>query len=345
MIFYSDNAVMRQSAIYAGFILFVVLFAQGCALYKGDDRVHRDKFHVDEFPDFASVIVRPGDTLPSLAKRYLDDPDKGWVIADFNDITAVTAGQEIIIPLEPFAMANLSPQGYQTVPVLSYHNFSETKQNLMMVKKRDFEQQMKFLKDNGYTVITLDDLFDFLEYRDPLPRKSVVITIDDGWQGVYDVAYPILKKYNFPATLFVYTDLINGSRKTLDWNQVAELYKNGIDIQCHTISHRNLNKIKENESFQDYVKEIEGEISESARVIKKKINKDVKYLAYPYGDTNNLVIAFLKKNGFRGAFTVKRDSNPFFMNHFTLNRRMIYGDFDLRDFKKNLKNYSNKALH
>ncbi|MCK5232787.1 MAG: hypothetical protein KAR13_21110, partial [Desulfobulbaceae bacterium] len=67
--------------------------------------------------------------------------------------------------------------------------------------------------------------------------------------------------------------------------------------------------------------------------------------AYPYGDTNNLVIAFLKKNGFRGAFTVKRDSNPFFMNHFTLNRRMIYGDFDLRDFKKNLKNYSNKALH
>ena len=173
----------------------------------------------------------------------------------------------------------------------------------------------------------------------------MVITIDDGWQGAYDIAYPILKKYNFPATLFVYTDLINGSRKTLDWNQVAELYKNGIDIQCHTISHRNLNKIKKNESFQDYVKEIEGEISESARIIKKKINKDVKYLAYPYGDTNNLVIAFLKKNGFRGAFTVKRDSNPFFMNHFTLNRRMIYGDFDLRDFKKNLKNYSNKALH
>jgi len=310
MIFSSDNSVMRQSAIYTGF-----------------------------------MIVRPGDTLPSLAKRYLDDPDKGWVIADFNDITAVTAGQEIIIPLEPFAMANLSRQGYQTVPVLSYHNFSETKQNLMMVKKRDFERQMKFLKDNGYTVITLDDLFDFLEYRKPLPIKSVVITIDDGWQGVYDIAYPILKKYNFPATLFVYTDLINGSRKTLDWNQVAELYKNGIDIQCHTISHRNLNKIKKNESFQDYVKEIEGEISKSARIIKKKINKNVKYLAYPYGDTNNLVIAFLKQNGFRGAFTVKRDSNPFFMNHFTLNRRMIYGDFDLRDFKKNLKNYSNKALH
>ncbi|MEA3548049.1 MAG: polysaccharide deacetylase family protein [Thermodesulfobacteriota bacterium] len=330
--------VTRQSAFYTGFILFVIVFAQGCALYRGD------RVHSDEFPDFARVIVRLGDTLPSLARRYLDDPGKSWVIADFNNVSAITTGQELIIPLEPFTKGDLSRLGYQEVPVLSYHNFSESKQNLMMVRRRDFERQMKFLKDNAYTVITLDDLFDFLEYREALPRKAVVITIDDGWQGVYDIAYPVLKKYNFPATLFVYTDLISGSRKTLDWNQVAELDKNGIDIQCHTISHRNLNKIKGNESFQNYVREIEREISESTRIIKKKIGKDVKYLAYPYGDTNNLVIAFLKKNGFRGAFTVKRASNPFFVNHFTLNRRMIYGDFDLRDFKRNLKIYSRKAL-
>ena len=215
----------------------------------------------------------------------------------------------------------------------------------MMVTRRDFEQQMQFLSDNGYTVISLDELFDFLDYKEALPEKAVVITIDDGWQGVYTVAYPVLQRFGYPATLFVYTDLINGNRKTLSWQQVAELEKGGIDIQGHTKTHRNLNKIKSAESFQQYAGEIEKEISASTRTIKEKIGKDVTYLAYPYGDTNNIVVAYLQKKGYRGAFTVKRDSNPFFANRFTLNRRMIYGDFDLQKFKRNLKISASKALH
>ncbi len=321
-------------------IILVILMFQGCALQRGSHQVVRSK----EFPDFVSVVVKPGETLSSLAAKHLNDPNKSWVIADFNNVTSVSAGNEIIIPLEPFAQADLSRQGYQTVPVLTYHNFSKTKENLMMVTKEKFEQQMRYLRDNGYIVISLNDFFDFLEYRKPLPRKAVVITIDDGWQGVYTIAYPILKKYGYPATLFVYTDLINGNRKTLNWAQVAELDKNGIDIQGHTKTHRNFNKIKDKDSLEQYTREVESEITESTRTIKKKLGKDVKYLAYPYGETNSLIIAFLKQNGYRGALTVKRDANPFFMNHYTLNRSMIYGDFDLRDFRKNLKIYSSKAL-
>lgn len=323
--------------------VLVIIFLQGCAVQRG---VYQGKVRSNEFPDFVTVIVQPGETLSSLAAKYLDDPEKSWMIADFNEITSVSAGNEIIIPLEPFGnRAYLSQQGYQTVPVLTYHNFSEAKENLMMVTKDNFEQQMRYLKDNGYTVITLDELFDFLEYRKQLPKKAVVITIDDGWQGVYTIAYPILKKYNYPSTLFVYTDLINGNRKTLDWDQVAELDNEGIDIQCHTKTHRNFNKIQDKESLQQYVREVEEEIVKSTRTIKEKLNKQVKYLAYPYGETNNLVIAFLQRNGYRGAFTVKRYSNPFFTDHYTLNRSMIYGDFDLNDFKRNLSVYSNKALN
>jgi peptidoglycan/xylan/chitin deacetylase (PgdA/CDA1 family) len=313
-------------------IIFVMLLFQGCA-QRGAS------------PDFIPVIVKPGETLSSLAKKYLDDPDKSWVIADFNDVTSVSAGQEIIIPLEPFGKGGLSSQGYQTVPILAYHNFSATNEDLMMVRKNKFEQQMGYLKKNGYTVITLDELFDFLEYRTQLPRKAVVLTFDDGWKGVYTIAFPILKKYDFPATLFVYTDLINGNKKTLSWAQVAELDRGGVDIQCHTKTHRNLNTIEDNESLENYVRDVKNEITESARIIKGKLNKEVKYLAYPYGDTNNLVVAFLKQKGYRGAFTVKRDANPFFMDHYSLNRSMIYGDFDLNDFKKNLRIYSRKALN
>lgn len=215
----------------------------------------------------------------------------------------------------------------------------------MMVKKETFEQQMRYLKENHYSVITLNEFFDFLEFRRQIPKKSVVITFDDGWQGVYSIAYPILKKYGFPATLFVYTDLINGNRKTLSWTEVAELDKAGVDVQCHTKTHRNLIKIQDQESLEMYVSDIKNEISQSSRIIREKLNKDVKYLAYPYGDTNNLVIAFLKQAGYRGAFTVKRQANPFFTDHFTLNRSMIYGDFGLNDFKRNLTLYSSEALN
>jgi peptidoglycan/xylan/chitin deacetylase (PgdA/CDA1 family) len=322
-------------------LLFAVLLCQGCA--KGPTRVvHLPR--PEGAPRFIPVIVQSGDSLPSLAAKYLGAADKSWVIADFNEVTDIRPGQELIIPLEPVAKARLSRQGYQTVPVLTYHNFSETKQGLMMVRRGDFDAQMKYLKDNGYTPITLDALFAFLQYRQEIPEKSVVITIDDGWRGVYDIAYPILKKYGFPATLFIYTDLINGGRKALDWDQVAELDKAGLDVQCHTKTHRNLNRVAGNESLQHYAAEIEQEITACADTVLSKLHKQVKYLAYPYGETNNLIIAFLEKNGFQGAFTVKRDSNPFFMDRYALNRRMIYGDFTLETFRKNLETSGSEAL-
>lgn len=330
----------RANILFCNAILLVLLSClQGCAVKHEAGQVHSG-----DLPDFVRVVAGSGDTLPLLASRYLDDPQKSWVIAEFNDVTDIHAGQELIIPLEPFNKGALSLQGYQTVPVLCYHNFSENKKNLMMVTRHDFEQQMKFLSNNGYTVISLDEFFDFLDYKVALPEKAVVITIDDGWQGVYTIAYPVLQRYGFPATLFVYTDLINGNRKTLNWQQVAELENGGIDIQCHTKTHRNLNKIKDDESFQRYVGQLEEEITASTRIIKEKIGKEVTYLAYPYGAANNIVVAYLQKKGYRGAFTVKRGSNPFFENRFSLHRRMIYGDFDLQDFKRNLKIYSSKAI-
>lgn len=328
-------ALIQQFFIFTVLIV-ALLFIQGC----GAVHVVPSK----QGPDFATVIVRPGDTLSGLAAKYLQDPGKSWIIAEFNDISKVTVGQELVIPLKPFSKANLSQNGYQSVPVLAYHDFSETKQNMMTVRKQDFELQMEFLKNNGYSVITLDNLFDFLDYKNQIPRKSVVITIDDGWRGVYEIAYPILKKYGFPATLFVYTDLITGNKHTLSWAQIAEMSKGGLDIQCHSKTHRNFNEMMENESLQEVVSDIEKETRESARIIKSKINKDVKYFAYPYGESNNLAIAFLMKNGYRGAFTVKRKSNPFFSNHYKLHRDMIYGDFNLKDFKKNLQIYSNEAM-
>jgi peptidoglycan/xylan/chitin deacetylase (PgdA/CDA1 family) len=296
------------------------------------------------FQDFVAVITREGDTWSSLAARYLSDPQLDWLISDFNERETIAPDQEVIIPRKPFGLGGLSLQGYQTVPVLSYHQFSATESNKMTVTKSAFLEQMKFLKENGYRVITLDQLFDFLDFKAPIPRKSVVITIDDGWRSTYEIAYPILKAQGFPATLFVYTDLIHGGEKTLSWDLIKELADNGIDIQCHTKSHFDLTLIDKKESFKDYFNRVEEELSVCTGVVQKRVNRPVRYLAYPFGTTNHLIVALLKKHDFRGAMTVKRGGNPFFVQNFRVNRSMIYGDYTLEKFKKNLVVFQEEVL-
>jgi peptidoglycan/xylan/chitin deacetylase (PgdA/CDA1 family) len=344
------NSRFRLLLIRTAFIIFLlaaVIFSGGCATQREAGpglRSDSSEIRGRSFPGFVYVTAQSGDTMSSLAAKYLKDPSLDWVISDFNRTGSVKAGQELIIPLYQYEKGGLTSEGYQIVPVLSYHKFSLNESDKMTVKKDTFERQMKFLKDNGYRVITLDQLFDFLEFRTQIPRKSVVITIDDGWRSTYEIAYPVLHKYGYPATLFVYTDLITGSYKTLSWDMIRELSENGIDIQQHTKTHRNLAAIGKKESFKEYFDSLEKELTVSAKILKNKINKEVKYVAYPYGETNRLVIALLKKLGYRAAFTVKRGGSPFFFNNYAINRSMIYGDFDLSEFEESLANFSSEAL-
>ena len=92
-------------------------------------------------------------------------------------------------------------------------------------------------------------------------------------RSAYEIALPILKKFGYPATLFVYTGLIVGSSKTLSWELVREMAENGIDIQGHTVTHRTLTSINKGESFKEYFDAIERELSESAKIIKAKVEK------------------------------------------------------------------------
>ena len=337
-----------------GCLILILLFMGGCATFRGKPpEVEKPKPEVSKvetpplqqvFPNFIAVVSQEGDTFSSLASKYLKDPSMDWFIAEFNEMETLTPGQPLIIPLKPYQRGGLTSKGYQTVPVLSYHHFSLDRTERLTTTKSTFEEQMKFLKDRGYRVITLGQFFDFLEFKGQIPKKSVVISIDDGWRSTYDIAYPILKKYGYPATLFVYTDLIVGSEKTLTWDLIQDMANNGMGIQCHTKTHRNLTKMDQKESFKEYFEAIEKELSVCRTMVKKKLNIDVKYLAYPYGDTNPLVNELLKKQGYQGAFTIKRGSNPFFIHNYRVNRSMIYGDFDLNQFERNVTVFTEESL-
>lgn len=296
-------------------------------------------------PRFVSVTARSGDSLRSLALRYLGDPSMDWLLAEVNGTESVSPGQSVIVPLDLLEAGGFAVKGYQTVPILAYHKFAKGRADATTVDEKAFEEQMKFLKTNGYHVVTMDAFFEFLDFKRQIPAKSVVITADDGWRSFYDIAFPILKKYGYPATLFVYTDFIAANSKSLlDWDVLREMAKNGINIQSHTKTHRYLDRPLNNENFREYFEAMKKEVIESARIIRKNLNIEAKYLAYPYGETNHLVVALLKKLHYRGGFTVVRGSNPAFSNPFRINRSTIYGTFDMRDFEENLKVFSTQAV-
>ena len=312
----------------------------GCATMQPSQKPVEE---VQRFNDFLIVRAAPTDSFASLADRYWGDPGLGWHVARFNGLDRLLPGQEVVIPLSPQGRGGLSQAGYQTVPILVYHNFSRTRAGKMRILESDFKAQMQYLKDHDYRVVTLAQLVEFIYYNKPLPAKAVVITIDDGWRALYDIGFPILQAFGYPASLFVYTDFIGG-RKALTWAQVKELAGAGIDIQCHSKTHRDLTLRKADEAMDAYFISLEQELRGSKTLLKKKLGIDCRYFAYPYGKTDPVVSAMVSKNGYKAAFSVERGANPFFMNPFSIQRSVIYGHYDIQAFAKNLQTFQQTEL-
>lgn len=172
------------------------------------------------------------------------------------------------------------------VPVLMYHSVSNDKATdkfvQIRVKTDSFSEQMKYLKDNNFTTLSMDELKDFLVNDKPIPEKSVVLTFDDGYEDNYTNVYPILKKYSFKATIFVETSNIDNDKNFLTSAQLVELQKDGIDIESETSQNVSLATL----SSANQLKSLQS----SKQFLEKLLNKSVDYVSYPSGsyDKNTL---------------------------------------------------------
>lgn len=285
--------------------------------------------------DYAVITALPSDSYESLARTYLGDAKLAYLIAEFNRNDPIVPGQEVVIPLQPVNPGGLYPDGYETVPILCYHQLSSRKSSKSItVSEETFDRQMAYLKKNGYNVITLKQFLDFIEGRRRPPRKSVLITIDDGWKTARTVAYPILKKYGFTAVLFLYTDLIktNSNPLTLSWDDANVLKQSGVfEIECHTVTHSDLTRVSDDE--------LQKELRESRRIIFAKTGVTPEALAYPDGVFNRRVIDAMKNSGYKAGFTVVRGPNAFFHNPYSLNRSMVHNSEKMSDFIKLLDTF------
>lgn len=284
------------------------------------------------------VIYEPGagESLRSIAARFLGSEERYWVLADFNNINHAEAGQPLVVPLATLNPTGVQADQYQTVPILAYHRFGSGGGKMVMSPAR-FAEQLGWLARNDYRVIRLSQLVAYLEGRQVLPKRSVVITLDDGYESVYRHALPLLRLYGFPATLFVYTDFI-GAGDALSWAQLQELAASGlVDIQAHSKSHRNLIERSPDDSDSQYRQGVEAEIRAPRDILERRLPVQVRFYAYPYGDSNELVLDVLGRQHYELALTVNPGGNAFFAQPLMLRRTMIFGDQDLEAFKARLQ--------
>ena len=207
-------------------------------------------------------------------------------------------------PTTPMAEpVNLKAQ----VIVLCYHRFEDKPKDGLATKPADFEAQMQALKDNGIVVISMEDFLAWRRGEKAIPEKAAIISIDDGYLSGYKVAWPILKKFGYPFTLFLYTDYIKGGPKSggqsISWNQLAEMRDAGVDIEGHTVSHSSLNARK-GKTDEQYLAWLKNEIAGSKEMLERNLGIQVKAFAYPYGLHNQTVRDVVKQAGYEAAFTV-----------------------------------------
>lgn len=168
------------------------------------------------------------------------------------------------------------------IPILYYHAVNDKMDGIeeLYVSPAEFDKQMQYLKENNYNAIGFDELSKVSSLEKPF-----IITFDDGYEDNYTFAYPVLKKYNFKATIFVCADAI-GKPNFLKKNQMEEM-KDLISFESHTVTHSKLSLLKEDQ--------IDLELSDSKKIIGELTGKEVSVLAYPYGDYDHRVINIAKK--------------------------------------------------
>lgn len=292
---------------------------------------------------FVVAVARAGDTAETLAARHLGDPARAWMIEDYTGRRTFAAGEAVAFPTRPWNPSGVDSGGYQLVPVLVYHNIGPQARGRLVIAAQTFEQQMRYLKAEGYRVVSLADLVEFMQLRRQLPRKAVVITFDDGYRAFLDHAYPVLKELGFTATLFVYTDYVGAGRNALGWADLRRLADEGFEVHAHSKTHGDLRRL-EGETDAQYERRLQAELVEPLRLFERHLGRPSPILAYPYGKADDAVVGKVAEAGYVAAFTVRRQGSPSFVERLRAHRSQIYSEMTLEDFIRNLNVYQAEDL-
>ena len=208
--------------------------------------------------------------------------------------------------------------------VIMYHRFGESRFPSTNVTIQQFEAHLEFISKGDYTVVPLIDIIEKLQSGGELKDKTLAITIDDAYLSVYTEAWPRLKEYGFPFTIFIATDPVDNDLKNyMNWEQIRELQDSGVIIGSQTKSHPHMHRLSP-------IK-VEQEIASSNERFLKETGQYPQLFAYPYGEYSLDVVKAVKDAGFIAAFgqnsgVLFAEDNMFELPRFAFNEN--YGSIE-----------------
>ena len=221
-------------------------------------------------------------------------------------------------------------QGPSALPIIMYHQVRNDKTGDMIISKGKLEEELAYLKKEGYASIFPQDWLAYCDGKISLPPKCVVLTFDDGWKSQYQNAVPLLEKYGFRGVFYIYPDFVCGG-SAMNWQQIKDLVKRGHAVGCHSLTHAKLTR-DPGENARAYAARLKKEISDSKKIIEDKIKTEVLDFCYPYGYYSLDCFALLRKAGYRSATTVNAGVNSKKCDPFTLGRFQVNQSTSLAAF-------------
>jgi len=222
-----------------------------------------------------------------------------------------------------------------SIPILLYHNIDGA--GIFSVDMKTLRAHFQLFKDKNISVISLKDLISRLEKPVSFKEKSIVITFDDGFLSMYSKLLPLAREFNYPVTLFVYTDFIySNSRKLMTWEKLKIMDNDLINIQCHSISHADLTLYSRSDGIKSR-KKLFNELYLSKRILELYLEKEINFFAYPYGRYDLKIIEMSLNAGYRRVFSTDYGSNVITRDNFCLSRQHIKSNFSIKKIESFIK--------
>jgi peptidoglycan/xylan/chitin deacetylase (PgdA/CDA1 family) len=180
--------------------------------------------------------------------------------------------------------------------ILMYHHVSDKTPPSTSISPEKFAEHMQYLADK-HNVVPLKELIDAIKNNRPMPANSVAITFDDGYRNIAENGHPILRKHGFEYTIFINPPQIGVIPQQLDWQEVAQLMKEGVTFANHTSYHNHL--LTDSDSV-DWLKNTLADIELAESGLIQRINASLKFLAYPYGEYNQMLQQAIVEKGYIG---------------------------------------------
>lgn len=203
-----------------------------------------------------------------------------------------------------------------------YHRFGDSRYPSTNISLEDFRAHLQILKENNYQVLTLGDLTARLAAGKPLPERTAALSVDDVYRSFLDEALPLLKEFNYPATLFISSSLVGGG-DYLTWQEIKRLAEGGFEIGNHSARHDYLLERQEGESRQEWRRRVSQDLTTAQQEFERHLGFRPELFAYPYGEYNPELMELVRTLGFRAAFgqqsgVISAAQDPFSLPRFPM---------------------------